>query len=102
MCTMTVDDLTDSQGRQRWMQGGNEPLCDLDGNTIMDSHGRVSRVTTAGYGPSIEKMILMGYLPREMAEPGTKLLVMYMNEYFPVTVVGTDGPFDPTDSRLKG
>ncbi len=102
MCTMTVDDLTDSQGRQRWMQGGNEPLCDMDGNTIMDSRQRVSRVTTAGYGPSIGKMILMGYLPREMAEAGTALQVMYMNEYFPVTVVGTDGPFDPTDSRLKG
>lgn len=101
MCTMTVDDLTDSQGRQRWMQGGNEPLCDLDGNTIMDSHQRVSRVTTAGYGPSVGKMILMGYLPRAMAEPGTKLQVMYMNEFFPVTVVGTDGPFDPDDSRLK-
>ncbi len=101
MCTMTVDDLTDSQGRQRWMQGGNEPLCDLDGNTIMDSHGRVSRVTTAGYGPSVEKMILMGYLPAAMAEPGTKLQVMYMNEYFPVTVVGTDGPFDPDNTRLK-
>ena len=84
------------------MQGGNEPICDLDGNTLMDSHQRVSRVTTAGYGPSVEKMVLMGYVPREMAVPGTKLQTMYMNEFFPVTVVGTDGPFDPTDSRLKG
>ncbi|MFT6393329.1 MAG: glycine cleavage system aminomethyltransferase T [Ilumatobacter sp.] len=102
MVTMTVDDLTDSQGRTRWMQGGNEPLCDLDGNTIMDSHQRVSRVTTAGYAPSVGKMVLMGYLPREMATAGTKLQVMYMNEYFPVTVVGTDGPFDPDNIRLKG
>ena len=102
MCTMTVDDQTDSQGRVRWMQGGNEPMCDLDGNTIFDSHGRVSRVTTAGYGPSVGKLILMGYLPREMAAAGTKLQVMYMNEFFPVTVVGTDGPFDPDDTRLKG
>ena len=101
MCTMTVDDQTDSQGRIRWMQGGNEPLCDLDGNTIIDSHQRVSRVTTAGYAPSVAKMVLMGYLPREMATAGTKLQVMYMNEYFPVTVVGTDGPFDPDDTRLK-
>jgi glycine cleavage system aminomethyltransferase T/glycine/D-amino acid oxidase-like deaminating enzyme len=102
MCTMTVDDQTDSQGRVRWMQGGNEPLCDMAGETIVDSHGRVSRVTTAGYGPSVAKMILMGYLPREMAMAGTKLQVMYMNEYFPVTVVGTGGPFDPDDTRLKG
>ena len=101
MVTMTVDDQTDSQGRTRWMQGGNEPICDLDGNTLMDSHGRVSRVTTAGYGPSVGKMVLMGYVPRELAVPGTKLQTMYMNEFFPVTVVGTDGPFDPEDSRLK-
>jgi len=102
MCTMTVDDQTDSQGRTRWMQGGNEPLCDMAGETIVDGEGRVSRVTTAGYGPSVGKMILMGYLPREMAMAGTKLQVMYMNEFFPVTVVGTDGPFDPDDTRLKG
>jgi glycine cleavage system aminomethyltransferase T len=102
MVTMTVDDQTDSQGRIRWMQGGNEPICDLDGNTLMDSHDRVSRVTTAGFGPSIGKVVLMGYVPRLLAAPGTKLQTMYMNEYFPVTVVGTDGPFDPTDTRLKG
>ncbi len=101
MCTLTVEDQTDSQGRTRWMQGGNEPILDMDGNAIFDSHGRVSRVTTAGYGPSVGKHILMAYLPRELAVPGTDLQVMYMYEKFPVKVVGTDGPFDPTDSRLK-
>ncbi len=84
------------------MQGGNEPICDMDGNTIVDSHGRVSRVTTAGYGPSVGKHILMAYLPRDLAVAGTELQVMYMNELFPVKVVGTDGPFDPDDTRLKG
>ena len=48
-----------------------------------------------GYGPSVDKMILMAYLPSEMAEPGTDLQVMYMNELYPVKVVGTGGPFDP-------
>ncbi|MEM1333177.1 MAG: glycine cleavage T C-terminal barrel domain-containing protein, partial [Actinomycetota bacterium] len=102
MCTMTVDSQVDGQGRTRWMQGGNEPICDLDGNTIFDSHGRVSRVTTAGYGPSVGKVVLMGYLPRDLAAAGTKLQVMYMNELYPVTVVGTDGTFDPDNTRLKG
>ena len=32
---------------------------------IVDSHGRVSRVTTAGYGPSVGKNLLMAYLPTE-------------------------------------
>jgi glycine cleavage system aminomethyltransferase T/glycine/D-amino acid oxidase-like deaminating enzyme len=102
MCTLTVEDQTDSQGRRRWMQGGNEPICDLDGNVLFDSHGRVSRVTTAGYGPSVGKHILMAYLPTAFAAPGTDLQVMYMNELFPVKVVGTGGSFDPDDTRLKG
>ena len=101
MCTLTVEDATDSRGRTRWLQGGNEPILTLDGATIHDSHDRVSRVTTAGYGPSVGKQILMAYLPRALAEPGTDLRVMYMNETFPVKVVGTGGPFDPDDTRLK-
>jgi glycine cleavage system aminomethyltransferase T/glycine/D-amino acid oxidase-like deaminating enzyme len=101
MCTLTVEDQTDSRGRTRWMQGGNEPICDLDGNVIFDSHGRVSRVTSAGYGPSVGKHLLMAYLPTEHAAPGTDLQVMYMNELFPVKVVGTGGVFDPDDTRLK-
>lgn len=101
MCVLTVEDQTDSQGRTRWMQGGNEPILDMDGNTIMDSHGRVSRVTTAGYGPSAGKHLLMAYLPAHLAVPGTDLQVMYMYEKFPVKVVGTDGPFDPDNTRLK-
>lgn len=99
--TLTVDDNTDSHGRQRWMQGGNEPILDMNGDRIVDSHGRVSRVTSAGYGPSVGKMLLMGYVPTAMAEPGTPLQVMYMNELFPCTVVGTGSAFDPDDSRLK-
>ena len=101
MCTLTVEDQTDSHGRTRWMQGGNEPICDLDGNVVFDSHRRVSRVTTAGYGPSVGKHLLMAYLPTALAEPGTDLKVMYMNELFPVKVVGTGGPFDPDNTRLK-
>jgi glycine cleavage system aminomethyltransferase T len=99
--TLTVEDNTDSQGRQRWMQGGNEPILDMNGDRIVDSHGRVSRVTSAGYGPSVGKMLLMGYVPTELAEPGTDLQVMYMNELFPVKVVGTGSAFDPDDTRLK-
>ena len=100
--TLTVDDNTDSQGRKRWMQGGNEPILTEAGERITDSHGRVSRVTTAGFGPSVGKNLLLGYLPTEHAVPGTKLKVMYMNELFPCTVVGTGSAFDPENTRLKG
>lgn len=102
MCTLTVDDNTDSQGRQRFMQGGNEPILDMDGNRIVDSHGRVSRVTTAGAAPSVGKHLIMGYLPPEQAVIGTQLQVMYMNELFPCTVAAVEGSvFDPENERLK-
>ena len=99
--TLTVEDQTDALGRKRHMMGGNEPILDLDGERIVDSHGRVSRVTSAGYAPSVGKHLLMGYVPNERAAAGAQLQVMYMNELFPVEVVGSGSAFDPDDSRLK-
>ena len=101
MCTLTVEDATDAEGRTRYVQGGNEPILDAAGDTINDSHGRVSRVTSAGYCPSVGKQVLMAYLPRQLAEPGTELRVMYCYDTFPVKVVGPGGPFDPDDTRMK-
>ena len=65
--------------------------------------GRVSRVTTAGMGPSVGKYLLLTYLPPEHAVEGKELRVMYMNELFPVTVarVGSQPLFDPDDDRMK-
>ncbi len=103
MCTFTVEDNTDSQGRKRYMQGGNEPILTTSGERITDSHGRVSRVTTASPGPSVGKHLLMGYLPSELAEIGADFQVMYMNELFPIKVGAIEGSvFDPDDTRLKG
>ena len=103
LCTLTVENNIDSQGRRRFMQGGNEPILTLDGNRIVDSHGRVSRVTTAGRSPSMDTYILMAYLPPEHALVNNDLLVMYMNETFAtkVAVVGQGGIFDPDDLRMK-
>ena len=101
MCVLTVEDLRDYKGRKRYMQGGNEPILTAAGERITDSHGRVSRVTTAGPGPSVGKHLLMAYLPRELAAAGTELQVMYMNELFPVRVASTAAVFDPDDSRMK-
>ena len=101
MCTLTVEDQTDGQGRDRHMMGGNEPILDADGRRIVDSHGRCSRVTSAGYGPSVAKHLLMSYLPCELAVSGTDLQVMYMNELYPVKVASTGAVFDPDDMRMK-
>jgi glycine cleavage system aminomethyltransferase T len=92
-------------GIKRYPVGGNEPILTANGDRILDSHGRISRVTTAGMGPSVGKYLLLAYLPPEHAVEGnTNLRVMYMNELYPVTVarVGSTPLFDPTDARMKG
>ena len=75
----------------------------MDGERIVDSMGRVSRVTSAGAGPSLGKYLLLGYLPPEYAIVGTELQIMYMNELYPikVAVAGSTPLFDPDDSRMK-
>ncbi len=102
VCTLKIDDQTDSQGQKRFIQAGNAPILTVDGERILDSHGRCSVVTTAGNGPSYGAYLCMGYLPVEMAEIGNEFKIMYMNELYPATVVATTGSaFDPDDSRLK-
>ena len=46
----------------------------------------------------------MAYLPPEQAVEGTRLLVEYMGEHYPVTVarVGTAPLFDPSNERIMG
>jgi len=103
LCTLTMDNQTDAQGRQRYPMGGNEPILTLEGERIVDRKGRVSRVTTAGRAPSLDAYLLLAYLPPEHAVEGTGLQMMYMNELFGVTVarVGSRPLFDPDDARMK-
>ncbi|MCA9987151.1 MAG: aminomethyltransferase family protein, partial [Anaerolineales bacterium] len=101
-CTLAVEDHTSASGMKRYMQG-NEPVVTPDGQRIVDSHGRGSYVMSAGAGPSVGKMLLLTYLPPELAQAGTKLAVEYMNERYPVTVVvaGSRPYFDPDNERMK-
>jgi glycine cleavage system aminomethyltransferase T len=103
LCTLTMSDHTGADGMLRFPTGGNEPILTLDGERIVDDKGRISRVTSAGAGPSLGAYLLMAYLPPEHAVEGTDLQVMYMNETFPVQVarVGSDPLFDPEDARMK-
>jgi glycine cleavage system aminomethyltransferase T/glycine/D-amino acid oxidase-like deaminating enzyme len=102
MCTLTVDDHTASDGRKRYMLGG-EPILTRDGAPITDGRGRRSFVTSAGAGPSVGKHILMAYLPPEVANVGERLLVEYMCEQFAVTVAVADSTplFDPANERVR-
>jgi len=103
LCTLVITSHQSADGIARFPTGGSEPILTIDGSRIVDSKGRVSRVTTAGAGPSLGQYLLLAYLPPEHAVEGTELRVMYMNELFPVTVarVGSQPLFDPDDTRMK-
>jgi glycine cleavage system aminomethyltransferase T len=102
MCTLTVDDHVASDGRRRYMMGG-EPIVTAGGEPLTDAKGRRSFVTSAGAGPSVGKHLLMSYLPPEYANVGESLAVEYMGERFPVTVavVGSTPIFDPENARVR-
>ncbi|MBI5829771.1 MAG: glycine cleavage system protein T, partial [Chloroflexi bacterium] len=98
----TVDDNTSKSVIKRYPQGC-EPILTLDGKPIEDAHGRRSFVTSAGSGPSVGKSILLAYLPPDYAKAGTKLLVEYFGEHYPVmvAVAGNAPLFDPENKRMK-
>jgi glycine cleavage system aminomethyltransferase T/glycine/D-amino acid oxidase-like deaminating enzyme len=102
LCTLTVDDPTSASGVKRYMLG-REPILTPDGRRIVDAKGRGSFVTSAGSGPSVGKHLLMSYLTPELAKEGTKLLVEYFGERYPVTVAvaGATPLFDPNNSRIR-
>jgi glycine cleavage system aminomethyltransferase T/glycine/D-amino acid oxidase-like deaminating enzyme len=103
LCTLTVDDNTSSSGVKRYMLG-KEPILTTDGQPLVDARGRRSYVTSAGAGPSVGKHLLMSYLPPALAVGGTKLLVEYFGERYPVTVAvaGSRPLFDPENLRIRG
>jgi glycine cleavage system aminomethyltransferase T len=102
MCTLTVDDHTSASGVARYMLG-REPILTPDARRIVDAKGRGSYVTSAGSGPSLGKHLLMSYLPPEHAVVGSKLLVEYFGERYPVTVAvaGATPLFDPENARIR-
>ncbi len=102
LCTLTLDDPRSSSGVNRYMLG-REPVLAPDGSSLIDAKGRRSYVTSAGAGPSVGKHLLMSYLPPAQAVVGTKLLVEYMGERYPVTVAvaGATPLFDPENERVR-
>ncbi len=103
LCTLAVEDHTSRSGIKRYMLGG-EPILGSDGRVLADEHGHRPYVTTAGSAPSLGQHLLMAYLPPDQASVGNELLVSYMEERYPVTVVSADATpvFDPDNERIKG
>ena len=107
LCTMTLDTL-DTSGEGSRYPVGISPIIDPDtGKVPVDSKGRRSYSTSMSYCPSIEKHVVMGYLPREIAKKGKQLSLEYFNEngegVYPMTVqiVGKGSLYDPNNERVR-
>jgi glycine cleavage system aminomethyltransferase T/glycine/D-amino acid oxidase-like deaminating enzyme len=100
LCTLTVDSVESADGTPRYMLGG-EPILALDGSRLVDAVGRPSYVTSAGSGPSVGRHLLMAYLPPAAAEAGSRLLVEYLGEQYPVTVASHGAVFDRASERMR-
>jgi 4-methylaminobutanoate oxidase (formaldehyde-forming) len=71
---------------------GGEPL--LDGDHVL------GRVTSGGYGYTVDRSIAYGYLPIEYSAPGTTVDILWFGERIAATVE-REPLYDPTNSRIK-
>jgi len=72
---------------------GDEPV--FKGDEI------VGRVTSGGYGHTVEKSLAMAYISKELAKPGTGVEISVLGKRYPAEVVPTPY-YDPDNQRLKG
>jgi glycine cleavage system aminomethyltransferase T/glycine/D-amino acid oxidase-like deaminating enzyme len=85
LCCLTLDD-------PRSVALGNEPVR-VDGEIR-------GRVTTGGYGYTVERSIAYAYLPPDCAEPGTAVEVEIFGEWVPGQVAA-EPLFDPKGERIR-
>jgi dimethylglycine oxidase len=79
----------------------DDPGAVVLGKEPIRSDGRVvGYATSAGYGYSVGRCIVYGYLPVELAVPGTPVELEYFDERMPATVA-EDPQWDPKGERLR-
>ena len=106
LCTMTLDDLNVS-GAPRYPVGISPIIDPTTGEVPIDSKGRRSYTTGMSYCPSINKFVVMGYLPSSIAKVGKQLSLEYFNEngdgVYPMTVqiVGKGSLYDPKNEKVR-
>lgn len=103
LCTLVMDDDTDSSGVARYPVGIC-PILDVNtGETLVDALGRRSYTTSIAFGPTVGKNIALGYLPHDKAVEGEKFLIEYFGEQYSVTVagVGYKPLYDPDNLKPK-
>jgi dimethylglycine dehydrogenase len=81
----------------------------IDGPTDTDPWGKealihngqkVGRLTSGGWSVAFGKQIGMGYVPADLATPGTRLQVRILRQLWDATVT-EDSPYDPTNARIR-
>jgi len=99
--------LTPAGGAARYPVGISPILDAKTLDTLVDSRGRRSYTTSTSYCPSLEKHVVMGYLPADRARVGEKLVLEYFDEggdgHYPLTVeiVGRGSLYDPKNERVR-
>ena len=107
LCTMTLDTQRVGDGMARYPVGTSPILDATSLETLVDSVGRRSYTTGMSYCPSVGKHVVMGYLPRDRAVVGEKLVLEYFDEggdgHYPMTiqVVGKGSLYDPDNRRVR-
>ncbi|SDJ92342.1 GcvT family protein [Billgrantia gudaonensis] len=103
LCTLVMEEHRDASGTPRFPVGHAPILDPASGDVLVDSEGRRSYVTSIAYGPSVEKVIALGYLPEEHAREGNGLLMEYFGEHYPLRVaaVGYRPLYDPESLRPR-
>lgn len=76
------------------------PAVLLGKEPILHGDRAVGYVASANYGYSVGTFVAYGYLPIELAAPGTVVEIDYFGERFPATV-SEEPLFDPKMARLK-
>jgi dimethylglycine dehydrogenase len=107
-----VDLSKEFNGKARMIETGIRSKCVtvlIDGPEDADPWGKealikdgvkVGRLTSGGYSVAFGKQIGMGYVPVDLAVPGTKLKVKMLRQEWDA-VVTEDSPFDPTNARIR-
>lgn len=107
-----VDLSKEFRGKAKMLETGIRSKCVtllIDGPSDADPWGKeaiikdgvkVGRLTSGGYSVAFGKQIGMGYVPSELAVPGTKLKVKMLRQEWDA-VVTEDSPFDPSNARIR-
>ncbi len=104
LCTLTVDDHEGSDGRLRYMLGG-EPVLTRDGRARSPTRGEGRRMSRApARGRRSESTSSSPTCRPNWRSRGSGLAVEYMGERFPVTVAvaGSRPLFDPAQRAGEG